>query len=93
MTFVLTANAYQREPAQALQLAAGATARQGWPLAASGYWYDLSVQVAQAPQFLRRLAGRLATGAHGISDPALGPPIQNAGASAGLARGPLYEVL
>jgi phospholipase C len=35
-------------------------------------WYDLRVRVAQAPAFEQRFAGRLETGRHGTSDPAIG---------------------
>ena len=93
MTFVLTANAYLREAAQAVQVEAGGTALHSWNLAASGYWYDFSVQVEQAPQFLRRFAGRLETGAHGISDPALGAPLQATGDHPGIVRAPLFGML
>jgi phospholipase C len=43
-------------------------------LAAIGGWYDLSVTSPEAPRYLRRLAGRLETGAPSISDPAMGGP-------------------
>jgi phospholipase C len=40
-----------------------------WSAAASGGWYDL---VVTGPGFEQRYAGRIETGAHGISDPAMG---------------------
>jgi phospholipase C len=44
-------------------------ARQRWSLVQSGGWYDLTVS---ARNFEWRFAGRLETGGHSISDPAIG---------------------
>ncbi len=55
-----------------VRVAPGATQVQVWQLVATGYWYDLRLQVHELPGFARRLAGRLETGRDGISDPALG---------------------
>lgn len=52
-------------------LAADGESEQTFDLSASGAWYDFSVTDA-AGGFLRRFAGRIETGMHGISDPALG---------------------
>jgi phospholipase C len=41
-------------------------------LARSHCWYDFSVTIAGAEQYLRRFAGRVETGKSGISDPAMG---------------------
>jgi phospholipase C len=73
-TFTLTANAYLAAPARSALVAPGATAALPWPLAHTGFWYDLQVQVAHLPGFLRRYAGRMETGSDGISDPAMGMP-------------------
>ncbi len=59
-------------PAWIVTVAPGASAVRLWPLAASGNWYDLSVQVHAWPGYLRRLAWRIETGSDGISDPAMG---------------------
>ena len=40
--------------------------------AASQGWYDVSVSVADQPQFIRRFAGRAETGEWSVSDPAIG---------------------
>ncbi|AOB30844.1 phospholipase [Bordetella sp. H567] len=40
----------------------------------SGNWYDLQVTADSDPGFVRRLAGRIETGRHSVSDPALGLP-------------------
>ena len=55
-----------------LTLAPGATAARLFALQEAGNWYDLSLRLPALPGHLRRLAGRVETGAHGISDPALG---------------------
>lgn len=49
-------------------LAAGTTLREVIPLSKHGNWYDVSVR---AEGYERRFAGRVETGAHGISDPAM----------------------
>jgi phospholipase C len=43
-----------------------------WPVRASGFWYDFNVTCPSLPGWLRRFAGRLETGKHGVTDPALG---------------------
>jgi phospholipase C len=45
-----------------------------WTLAPSGGWYDVSITSPAQPRYLRRLAGRLETGAPSTSDPAMGGP-------------------
>jgi phospholipase C len=39
-----------------------------WDIAPSGFWYDFTVS---SNAFERRFAGRMETGVHGISDPAM----------------------
>jgi phospholipase C len=46
--------------------------RRTWSLEDSQGWYDLTVAASTPTAFMRRLAGRLETGAHGVSDPAIG---------------------
>jgi phospholipase C len=53
---------------------AGAQAARHWKLQGSGYWYDFVVTCDADPGFYRRLAGRVETGRHGVSDPAMGLP-------------------
>ena len=43
-----------------------------WNLDSTGGWYDLVVTSAGDASFLRRLAGRVETGRHSVSDPAMG---------------------
>jgi phospholipase C len=38
----------------------------------TGSWYDLQVTVESDPTFVRRVAGRIETGRHSVSDPAMG---------------------
>lgn len=52
-------------------------------LAESHRWYDLGVSVAGSPRFVRRFAGRVETGEHGMSDPLIG---RNGAATAGNPR-------
>lgn len=43
-----------------------------WSLHQSGRWYDFSLRCDSDPSFYRRFAGRVETGEHSVSDPALG---------------------
>ena len=61
-------NAYG-ETGGELSLAAGVRSQREWSVADSGNWYDFTVS---ANGFMRRAAGRLETGKHGMSDPAMG---------------------
>jgi phospholipase C len=60
-------------PRPPLRLAPSATMQRSWPLAKHG-WYDLTLRTIEGETCLRRLAGRVETGADGVSDPALGGP-------------------
>jgi phospholipase C len=54
-----------------LTLAGGETATRLFALESSHYWYDFSVKDTD-DSWSRRCAGRVETGAHGLSDPAMG---------------------
>jgi phospholipase C len=69
-------NAYRDDGPWLLTVNAGATGTIGWDVAASGCWYDFSVD---AEHFERRFAGRVETGRHGVSDPAMGQELVLAG--------------
>jgi phospholipase C len=71
----VTAGAYDKAllPWQA-EVKPGARAAHAWSLAATRGWYDLSLRLDGQGGYLRRLAGRLETGADSISDPAVGGP-------------------
>jgi phospholipase C len=69
-TLTVTANAYRADGPWELTIPAGGTAKQHWSIAENGNWYDFTV--VGALDFERRFAGRLESGKHGISDPAMG---------------------
>jgi phospholipase C len=52
-----------------VSVGAGRTLKREFETRDSGAWYDITVS---ADGFERRLAGRIETGRHGISDPAMG---------------------
>jgi phospholipase C len=73
-TFAIAANAYfEQAPLRVTVAASAQTARYFW-LRSSGHWYDFSVTIDELPSWSRRLAGRVETGRHSISDPAQGGP-------------------
>jgi phospholipase C len=45
-----------------------------WKLDSTGHWYDFVVTADSDPSFARRVAGRVETGRHSVSDPAMGLP-------------------
>ncbi|HEY8948240.1 MAG TPA: phospholipase C, phosphocholine-specific [Rhizomicrobium sp.] len=69
---VASANLYADDAPHSLILAPGATVDDRWPIAASAHWYDVSVTLPDAPDFLRRFAGHIETGKPSLSDPAFG---------------------
>jgi phospholipase C len=68
-TLTVTANTYRADGPWTLTVPAGGTAEQRWSIANSGSWYDFTV--AGVLNFERRFVGRLESGKHGISDPAM----------------------
>ncbi|WP_025137095.1 phosphocholine-specific phospholipase C [Achromobacter sp. DH1f] len=68
----IQANAYGYPGRADAALPAGAETLVDWDLARSGGWYDFSVHADDEPGFVRRVAGRIETGAPSISDPAMG---------------------
>ena len=66
-------NIYRSDRAHSLTvMPASPPTEVSWPVHASGFWYDFSVICPSLPEWSRRFAGRLETGKHGITDPALG---------------------
>ncbi|MFG2298932.1 phosphocholine-specific phospholipase C [Streptomyces sp. NPDC048603] len=63
-------NAYGGTP-QTLRVTAGATVTHSVDLRTTARWYDVKVVSDLDTTFLRRFAGRVETGAPGISDPAI----------------------
>ncbi|POM17000.1 Non-hemolytic phospholipase C [Burkholderia cepacia] len=51
---------------------AGDQAELDWKLDSTGHWYDFIVTADSDPGFSRRVAGRVETGRHSVSDPAMG---------------------
>ena len=69
---VFTPDEYSRERPRQRRLAAGRSLDEAWPMRLSAHWYDISVTSPDQPDFLRRLAGHIETGAPSFSDPAIG---------------------
>lgn len=63
---VLGDDAYGVQASRTVKLEGSSTASERWPVAKSEDWYDMTVA---APGITIRLAGRVETGQHGISDP------------------------
>ncbi|QOF79523.1 phosphocholine-specific phospholipase C [Variovorax sp. 38R] len=72
--FTVRAKAYRDDGPWTATVNGGAQAEQHWELAASGQWYDFAVTCDSDPAFYRRFAGRVETGKHTVSDPAMGLP-------------------
>ena len=70
--FVIRAKAYRDDGPWAATVAGGGSAEQHWDLAGSGRWYDFAVTSTADPAYYRRFAGRVETGQHSVSDPAMG---------------------
>lgn len=65
------ADMYGVKEASHVKLAPGASVQREISLEGAGNWYDLALT---GEGFERRLAGRMETGSHSISDPAMGTP-------------------
>lgn len=73
VTFIVTPKAYfATTTAQQLTVNAGQEQQLHWNLTDSGHWYDFEVTIKEDTNWLRRFAGRVETGEHGITDPAMG---------------------
>ncbi|SEK09627.1 phospholipase C [Variovorax sp. OK605] len=70
--FSIRAKAYRTDGPWTATVAGGAAAEQHWELAASGQWYDFEVTCDTDAAYYRRFAGRVETGKHSVSDPAMG---------------------
>lgn len=70
--FTVQANFYREDGPWTESVKAGQMQTLSWDLDKSGYWYDFSVTSSTDNNYLRRFAGRVETGQHGVSDPALG---------------------
>jgi phospholipase C len=72
-TFTLTPNQYYTGTATYTVVARSENVIR-LPLRSSGHWYDFSVTVRGQADYSRRFAGRLETGRHSFSDPAMFGP-------------------
>ncbi|MDQ0082814.1 phospholipase C [Variovorax boronicumulans] len=70
--FTVRAKAYRDDGPWNATVSGGGKAEQLWVLASSGQWYDFAVTCDADPAFYRRFAGRVETGKHSVSDPAMG---------------------
>jgi phospholipase C len=61
-------------PAWRVTLKPGEAAKRVWPLKSTGGWYDVSARVEGETGYLRRLAGRLESGADSFTDPLMAGP-------------------
>ncbi|CAM4052406.1 phosphocholine-specific phospholipase C [Bordetella muralis] len=75
-TFTITPLAYREDGPWTVSVAAGAQESLHWELADSGRWYDFQVKCDSDAAFVRRFAGRVETGEHSVSDPAMGTESQ-----------------
>ncbi len=72
--FTITPNAYSSAAPLNVNVAAHGQSRIDIALHDSARWYDFNVTVAGAPEYLRRIAGRVENGQPSVSDPAMGIP-------------------
>ena len=70
-TFTVTPMAYRTDGPWQANVAANATSTLDWKLQESGQWYDFAVTCSSDPAYYRRFAGRVETGRHTVSDPAM----------------------
>ncbi|WP_395348759.1 phosphocholine-specific phospholipase C [Variovorax sp. UC122_21] len=70
--FTVRAKAYRDDGPWSASVAGGAKAELHWDLASSGAWYDFVVSCDADANWQRRFAGRVETGKHSVSDPAMG---------------------
>ncbi|CAA2102175.1 Non-hemolytic phospholipase C [Variovorax paradoxus] len=73
--FTIDAKAYRNDGPWTATVNGGASTEQHWELAASGQWYDFAVTCDADPAYYRRFAGRVETGRHTVSDPAMGQAV------------------
>jgi phospholipase C len=71
-TLTMRDNAYGSGGPRTLKVEPGQEVEQNWSLQKSANWYDFSVTADTLKGYERRFAGRVETGKHGFSDPAMG---------------------
>ncbi len=70
--FNIQALAYRTDGPWPVTVGANGDKSVHWSLEESGQWYDFAVTCDSDPAFYRRFAGRVETGRHTVSDPAMG---------------------
>ena len=68
--FTAHAGTYRTDGPWEFTVAAGKRVQHTWSLVDSHQWYDFTLASNAPETFMRRFAGRLETGTHGVSDPA-----------------------
>ena len=68
----VVANAYDRSGPWTFSIESKKSVERRWSLAETGNWYDLTVRSDAYDGYSRRFAGRMETGKHSVSDPAIG---------------------
>jgi phospholipase C len=71
-TLTIRDNAYGSGGPWALKVEPGQEVEHNLSLRKSANWYDFSVTADTLKGYERRFAGRVETGKHGLSDPAMG---------------------
>jgi phospholipase C len=72
--FTVKPRAYRNDGPWTVRVNGGDDAELRWELDASGFWYDFAVTCDADPGYERRFAGRVETGRHSVSDPAMATP-------------------
>jgi phospholipase C len=70
-TLTIASSVYSRYQPVTLRVGAGRRGEHLFALGDNGHWYDFTVVSDHDSTFMRRFAGRIETGAHSITDPAL----------------------
>jgi len=70
-TFSVAHNKYQTGAPRSVNVPARSRSELRLGVAVAAHWYDVSVRVGGQPDFLRRFAGHIETGAPSVSDPAM----------------------
>jgi phospholipase C len=70
--FTVKPLAYRKDGPWTARVKGGDDVELHWDTDNSGFWYDFAVTCDSDPAYYRRLAGRIETGRHAVSDPAMG---------------------
>ena len=70
--FTVQPLAYRHDAPKTVRVKGGGEETLHWEIDDSGCWYDFAVTCDADPAFYRRFAGRVETGRHSVSDPAMG---------------------